>query len=99
MKEMGKRNIEGRVNHRVHIDWQWLLSGVHPIMMVKSAQPGEGGGCTGARTPPFILSTIASKVVVGCSSQEGRNTPPISPLPLLYSLLWTLNRGDEKRTT
>jgi hypothetical protein len=27
-------------------------------MMVKSAQPGEGGG------PPFTLSTIMSKVVV-----------------------------------
>jgi hypothetical protein len=31
---------------RVHTEWQWPLSGVHPIMMVKSAQPGGGGGCT-----------------------------------------------------
>jgi hypothetical protein len=27
-------------------EWQWLLSGVHSIMMVKSAQPGDGFGCT-----------------------------------------------------
>ncbi len=30
--------------HRVPTEWQWPLSGVHSIMMVKSAQPGEGGG-------------------------------------------------------
>jgi hypothetical protein len=28
------------VDHRVHTEWQWPLSGVHSIMMVKSAQPG-----------------------------------------------------------
>jgi hypothetical protein len=34
--------------HRVHSEWQWPLSGVHFIMMEKSAQPGVGGGggCT-----------------------------------------------------
>jgi hypothetical protein len=38
-------------------------SGVHPIMMVKSAQPGAGGWCTPS---PFhsIYCTIMSKVVV-----------------------------------
>ncbi len=30
-----------------YTELQWLLSGVHSIMMVKSAQPG-GGGCTPA---------------------------------------------------
>ncbi len=45
--------------HRVHAEWQWPFSGVHSIMMVKSAQPGEGGVTT---TSPFTLSTIASKV-------------------------------------
>ncbi len=29
----------------VQIDWQLPLSGVHSIMMVSSAQPGERGGC------------------------------------------------------
>ncbi len=33
-------------DRRVHTEWQWTLSGVNFIMMVKSAQPGEGGGCT-----------------------------------------------------
>jgi hypothetical protein len=37
------------------------LSGVHSIIMVNSAQPGEGGG-GGARLPPFTLSTITSEV-------------------------------------
>ncbi len=36
-------------DERLQIDWQWPLSGVHSIMMVNSAQPGEGGKC--APTP------------------------------------------------
>ncbi len=38
----------GGFTHRQEskIDWQWPLSGVHTIMMVNSAQPDEGGGCT-----------------------------------------------------
>jgi hypothetical protein len=44
------------------IEWQWPLSGVHSIMMVNSAKPGEGGGCT--PIPPFTLSTIKSEVVM-----------------------------------
>jgi hypothetical protein len=31
-------------SHRVHTDWQWPISGVHSILMEKSALPGEGGG-------------------------------------------------------
>jgi hypothetical protein len=38
-------------DERVQIDRQWPLSGVHSIMMVKSAQPGEGGG--GCTRSPF----------------------------------------------
>jgi hypothetical protein len=69
--------------HRVHTEWQWALSGVHSIMMVKSAQPGGGGG--GARSPPVTLSTITSKVVVyQYAPAENADTLhiPISPLPL-----------------
>ncbi len=33
-------------DERVQIDWQWLLCGVHSIMMVNSAQPDAGRGCT-----------------------------------------------------
>ncbi len=39
-----------------YTEWQWPFSGVHSIMMLKSAQ----GSCP----PPFTLSTITSKVVV-----------------------------------
>jgi hypothetical protein len=55
-------------DHRVHTEWQWPLSGAHSIMKVKSACCVWGGG-GGARSPPFTLSTITSKVVVYvCSS-------------------------------
>jgi hypothetical protein len=39
-------------------EWQWPLSGEHSIMMVKSAQPDDGGS---TRPPPFTLSTITNK--------------------------------------
>jgi hypothetical protein len=43
----GGDHVWGLCNHRGHIEWQCPLSGVHSIMMVKSAQSGEGGGgCT-----------------------------------------------------
>ncbi len=71
-------------DERVQIDWQWPLSGVHS--MEKSAQPGEGGGCTPS---PFSIFTITSKDEMWCnirSSLEG--TLPISPLP--FSPVWCL---------
>ncbi len=36
--------IVSATDERVQIDWQWPLSGIHSIMMVNSAQRGEGGG-------------------------------------------------------
>ncbi len=48
--------------HRVHTEWQPLLSGVHPIMMEKFAKAGEGGGVHAH--PPFIIVTIRYKVAV-----------------------------------
>jgi hypothetical protein len=60
--------------------------------MVKSAQPGEGGGCT-----PFIFHSIyhheQSCVVPVCSSWEGRYTPPISPPPFSPLCCWPSLRG------
>jgi hypothetical protein len=47
--------------HRVHTEWQWPISGVHSIMMEKSALTGEGGGC---RPIPFHSITIMNKVAV-----------------------------------
>ncbi len=63
--------------HSVHSEWQWPLSGVYSIMMVKSAQPGEGGD---ARPSPFTLATIASKFVVYTLQLRGQ-IYPIFPLP------------------
>jgi hypothetical protein len=68
-------------DERALIGWQCPLSGVHSIMMVNSAQPGEYGGCT-----PFPFQSIYHHVQScgGRSSLEGRlYTPPIAPLWLI----------------
>ncbi len=72
----------GCVCHTVHTEWQWPLSGVHSIMMEKSAQPGECGECT-AIPFHYIYHCIQSFSVR--SSWEGRYLAPISTL-LLYLL-------------
>jgi hypothetical protein len=65
-----------------YTEWQWPLSGAHSIMMVKSAQPGEGGAMGGC-TPSLFHSIYHHKQSCGVhSSWEGRYTPSISPLPL-----------------
>ncbi len=46
--------------HRVHTEWRLPISGVHPIMMEKSALAGEGGGVR--RPPPFSLLPSRTKV-------------------------------------
>ena len=51
-----------------YTEWQWPLSGVHSIMMVKSAHPGEGGG---ARPPPFSLSIPSQAKLSVRSSLQG----------------------------
>ncbi len=48
-------------NIRVHKEWRLPISGVHLIMMEKSALAGEGGGCTPI---PFQPITITYKVAV-----------------------------------
>ena len=65
-----------------YTEWQWPLSGVHFIMMVHSAQPGEGGECTPS---PFHSIYDHEQSCDVCSGWEGRIAPPISPL-LLYAL-------------
>jgi hypothetical protein len=71
--------------HRVHTEWQWPRFGVHSIMMEKSPQPGENGGCTPA---PFryIYHLVQSCGVR--SSWEGRFTPPSSTLPQYLLCDW-----------
>jgi hypothetical protein len=62
--------------HRVHIEWQRPLSGVHSIMMEKLAQPGEGGGCT-----PTLFNNIVNityKIAVyALAEPTGADTLPL----------------------
>jgi len=75
--------------HRVHTEWQWPHSGVYSIMMEKSGQPGEGGGCT--HTPfHYILYTITYKVVVYAAAERTVTLP----LFLLYSYTGMYSVGD-----
>ena len=50
----------GTTDERVQTDRQWPLSSLHSIMMVNSAQPSAGRGCTPS---PFTQTTITSKIV------------------------------------
>ena len=43
------------------IEWQRPLSGVHPIMMEKLAQAGEGGGCTPTPFHSYLPSRTTTK--------------------------------------
>jgi hypothetical protein len=62
-----------------YTEWQRQLSGLHLIMMEKSARAGEGGG---ARPPPFTIFTITYKF--WCTLQlRGQ----IHPLFLLYPFI------------
>jgi hypothetical protein len=65
-------------------EWQWPLSGVHSIMMEKSAQPVVRVG--GARPPPFTLSTITSKVVVYSPAERADALPLFLLYPYMYSV-------------
>ncbi len=72
-----------------YTEWQWLLSGVHSIMMVKSSQPGEGGGCM----PTPFHSVYHHKQSCGVRSNwEGRCTPPPPPRGfLLYPYMYSVS--------
>ncbi len=74
--------------HRVHTEWQWPLFGTHSIMMVKSAQPGEGGS---ARPPPFALSTIMTKVVVYAPAERTDTLCLFLLYPYRYSVVAVAN--------
>ncbi len=72
------------------LDWQWPLSGVHPIMMEKSAQPGEGRGCSGARPSPFTISTITYNFVIYAPAQKVDTLPLFIHYPYMYSVVLML---------
>jgi hypothetical protein len=77
-------------SHKAHM-CQWPVDGVHSIMMVKSAQPGEAGGC--ARPPPSNLSTFTSKVVVYAPAERADTLPLVLLYPYIHS--WVRHPEDE----
>ncbi len=74
------------VNPTEHKEWQWLLSGVHSIMMEKNFQAGEGGG-GGARPPPFTVSTITYKVGMYAPAERVDSLPLFILYPSMYSVV------------
>ncbi len=86
------RSLIGNISHRVHIEWQWPLSGVYSIMMEKSAQPGAGGGCT---PTPFHSIYLPSRTKLQCTLQlRGQMHPHYfysTPICTLRCLLITIN--------
>jgi hypothetical protein len=64
-RDINSYSITVQINpfqHRVHTEWRLPISGVHPIMMEKSALAGEGGG--GCTPTPFQPINITYKVAV-----------------------------------
>ncbi len=61
-----------RSQTREYIDWQWPLSGVHSIIMVISAQPGEGGR---VHALPLDSSTVAPSTPPLPSKTSERRLP------------------------
>jgi hypothetical protein len=70
-----------------HTEWQWPLSGVYSIMMVKSAQPDEGGG--GAQPAhPLSLSRPSSTKLWSILLRADTHTLPLFLLhPYTYIIL------------
>jgi hypothetical protein len=71
---------------RVEVANGLFHNGVHSIVMVKSAQLGEGGG---ARPSPFTLSTIMSKVVVYGPGERADTLLLFLLYPYMYSVVPT----------
>ncbi len=76
--------------------WQWPLSGVHSIMLVKSAQAGEDGGCT--PSPFYSTYTITSKFAVSAPAECKADTlqyPYFSSTPI-FTLWFSQDRHISK---
>ncbi len=58
------------LRHRVHIEWQWSLSGVHSIMMVKLTLAAS------------TILTITYKVTVYAPAERADTLPPYPPFHL-----------------
>jgi hypothetical protein len=69
--------------HRIHTEWQWTISGVHSIMMEKSALTRKVGV---ARLPTFTLFTITYKVAVYTTDERADTLPLFHLYPYMYSV-------------
>ncbi len=68
-----------------YTEWQWPISGLHSIIMVKS----EDGGCT---LSPFHSIYHREQSCGVRSNWQNRYTAPIFPLPLHVLYGWTRHR-------
>jgi hypothetical protein len=59
---------------RVHIDWRWPISCVHSVMVVLSAQLGEGGWAWGSMPLPTAFPYIYTPLL-------SSNIAPSAPFP------------------
>jgi hypothetical protein len=80
MKNIEQNIFRFHLIHRVSTEWQWPLSGVHSIMMEKSAQPWWEWGCR--PTPFHYIYFRAHTVVVNDPVEREDIQNPISTLPL-----------------
>ncbi len=71
-----------------YTEWQRPLSGLYSIMMVKSAQPGEGGGCT----PTPFHSIYHHKQSCGVYAAAERADSPSPPPPFFPSPILSFTR-------
>jgi hypothetical protein len=79
------------LGHRVHTEWRLPISGVHPILMEKSALAVEGGGCT---PTPFHPITITYKVAVYAPAERADEIHSFYFISTLYdSVGWPLACG------
>ncbi len=80
--------------HRVLTEWQWPLSGVHSILMEKSAQPGEGGGARPSPTPFHYIYFYVYKVVVYAPVEREDTKPYFHSTPMCT--MWFAHRDFRK---
>ncbi len=72
-------------SHRVHTEWQWSFSGAYPLMMEKSAQPGENGGCT----PTLFHYTVKKGLAIFPGWGRG-NCKSFLPQFLLFPYMYSV---------
>ncbi len=85
---------QSRVPHRINTEWRLSISGVHPIMMEKSALAGEGEGCTPIA---FQTITIMYKVAVYAPAKRADTLPVFHLYPIcnLLGSLYCINSQYE----